>query len=117
MAKAAVVRKKRKLSTVLQKVMSRQKKKSEQEKRTKTCISIKYDVGFNNALYIRGNGSDLSWEKGKLMKNVSSDEWIWETDKSFGQCEFKVLINDQHYENGENRRISHGSTVSYTPQF
>lgn len=117
MAKATAVRKKRKLSSVLQNVMNRQKKRTVQEKKTKTSITIKYDVGFSNALYIRGNGCDLSWEKGKMLKNVSADEWVWETDKSFGQCEFKVLINDQVYENGENRRISCGSSVSYTPQF
>jgi hypothetical protein len=59
----------------------------------KTRVVVKYDVGFNNAIYIRGNGANLSWDKGILLKNVKPDEWVWETDLAFTKCEFKVMIN------------------------
>ncbi|CUI17525.1 hypothetical protein PNK_1920 [Candidatus Protochlamydia naegleriophila] len=84
---------------------------------SKTRIIIKYDVGFNNQLYIRGKGAHLSWEKGQPLKNVKADEWVWETEAQFSQCEFKVLINDADYESGENHLINCGSSVIYTPHF
>lgn len=84
---------------------------------TKTRIIVKYDVGFKNTLFIRGKIANLNWEKGVPMKNIKSDEWIWETDLPFPPGEFKVLINDQFYETGYNHPIKSGSTVQYTPRF
>ncbi len=83
----------------------------------KTRITVKYDVGYQNQLYIRGKGADLSWEKGQPLKNVKANEWTWETDAPFNQCEFKILINDQTYENGNNHTLHCGSCVIYTPHF
>lgn len=83
----------------------------------KTRITIKYDVGYTNYFTIRGKGANLSWEKGQSLKNIKQDEWIWETDAHFNQCEFKILINDQTYEKGENHLINFGSSVVYTPKF
>jgi hypothetical protein len=82
-----------------------------------TRVVVQYDVGFKNALYIRGNSCDLTWEKGKQMKNEGPNRWVWETDKSFTNCEFKVLINDKQYECGENQRAKCGSELEYTPKF
>ena len=83
----------------------------------KTKITIKYDVGFPNQLYIRGKGANLSWEKGQALRNTKNDEWVWENESTFSQCEFKVLINDKQYETGENHHITPGSTVIYSPRF
>lgn len=82
-----------------------------------TRITIKYDVGFNNQMYIRGEGSNLSWDKGIPLKNVKADEWMWETTKPFSKLHFKVLINDKQYEAGDNHQVTCGSSISYTPQF
>lgn len=82
-----------------------------------TRIVVKYDVGFSNALYLRGKGANLSWDKGVLLKNTRSDEWVWETDVPFTNCEFKVLINDEQYEIGDNHPLNCGATVQYTPKF
>jgi hypothetical protein len=89
----------------------------EAKKGPKTRIVVKYDVGFNNSLHIRGAGASLSWEKGIPLTNVRSDEWIWESNKPFTSCEFKVLINDQQYEIGENHLLTYGTTIQYTPTF
>jgi hypothetical protein len=83
----------------------------------RSAIRIKYDVGFNNNLYIRGEGAGLDWGKGSPLTNVARDEWIWETTEPFETCQFKVLINDKEYELGENHRLPPGATVQYTPQF
>ena len=87
------------------------------DKKGSTRITIKYDVGFANALYIRGKGANLSWDRGVQLKNTKPDEWVWETDSTFNKGEFKVLINDKHYENGENHTLTPGTNVTYTPKF
>ncbi|MBS4168187.1 CBM20 domain-containing protein [Parachlamydia sp. AcF125] len=83
----------------------------------KSRVVIRYDVGFNNHLYIRGNGADLSWDKGIKLKNIKADEWIWETEIPFHACEFKVLINDQIYEEGDNHPLQYKGCVEFTPKF
>ncbi len=80
-------------------------------------IVVKFDVGFNNSIYLRGEGSDLSWDRGIILKNIKADEWVWETNSSFTKCEFKVLINDRQYELGENHRLQCGTSFEYTPSF
>ncbi len=83
----------------------------------RTRITIKYDVGFQNAVYLRGDGPDLSWNRGIKLKNVKADEWVWETDRPFKAGEFKVLVNDTHFEQGENHRLVPGAHLEYTPRF
>lgn len=82
-----------------------------------TRLIIKFDVGFPNAIYLRGKGANLSWDKGLILKNTGTDEWVWETDLPFTQCEFKVLINDQLFETGDNHLLHCGATLRYTPKF
>lgn len=82
-----------------------------------TRIIVKYDVGFNNSVYLRGEGADLSWDRGILLKNIRADEWLWETNILFSKCEFKVLINDRQYELGENHHLQCGTSFEYTPSF
>lgn len=84
---------------------------------TKTRITVKYDVGFGNSLFIRGQGANLSWDKGMPMRNIKNDEWVWETDIPFATAEFKVLINDRSYETGRNHLLHCGTIVQYTPRF
>lgn len=88
------------------------------QKTDKTKIVVKCDCGFSNALYIRGQGiPGLSWDHGIQMKCTKPDEWIWETDKSFKQAEFKILLNDKEYEAGENHNVSCGKSCSIKPNF
>lgn len=92
--------------------------------RTNTCVQtkksrviVKFDVGFHNFLTIRGNGGGLSWEQGTPLRNTDFDEWIWETNAPINTLEFKVLINDNLYETGNNHVLKEGKTVNYTPSF
>lgn len=82
-----------------------------------TRITVKYDVGFNNSVHLRGEGANLSWDKGVKLKNIKSDEWSWETNIPFSKCEFKVLINDRQYELGENHKLICGTSYEFTPSF
>lgn len=91
--------------------------KAEHKTGPATKLTIRYDAGFPNVLYLRGQGASLSWEKGIPLKNVKADQWVWETTAPFTTCEFKVLINDREYEIGDNHHLSCGAVVAYTPQF
>lgn len=82
-----------------------------------TRVVVHYDVGFNNSISIQGSGTNLSWEKGITLKNTRPDEWVWETDQVFDSCEFKVLINDSHYELGNNHTLNCHNCLEYTPIF
>jgi len=82
-----------------------------------TRIQVKCDAGFGNTLNIRGQGADLSWGKGIPLKNIKNDEWLFETDKTFLEIEFKILLNDLSYETGQNHLIRHGNYLQYHPKF
>ncbi len=83
----------------------------------KTKVVVRFDVGLNNSVYLRGDGPSLSWDKGTLLKNQGNDTWVWETTKSFRTGEFKVLINDLFFEAGDNRQVKPGEIIEYTPDF
>ena len=100
----------------------RKKAKSPEKKKTglkksATRITIRYDAGLNNNLYIRGEGAGLSWDHGVMLKNVGPDEWVWETSLPFNECEFKALLNDQQYEDGGNHHLDGGIWLQYSPHF
>ena len=83
-----------------------------------TVIVAKYDVGFGNKLFIRGEGAGLSWDVGVEMKNVENDVWVWTTnDHKEGQIVCKFLINDDIWSDGENLFIPPGDTHTLFPKF
>jgi hypothetical protein len=90
---------------------------SADKKENKTRLTIKCDTGFSNQLYIRGKGANLNWNKGQPLKNIKADEWTWETDEHFTNCEFKILMNDNQYETGDNHSIQCGAHLLYSPRF
>lgn len=104
------------LSSSPMKVDSAQRADNTQAK-TKSKVIIHYDVGFNNSISIRGKGAGLSWDKGIMLRNEGPDRWVWETNSPFQTCEFKVLINDAQYEQGENHTLSFDKCLEYTPIF
>ena len=103
------------------------KKKTEAKKETAakketpvsaiTIVIAKVDVGYGNSLYIRGEGANLSWEKGILMENAGDDEWSWSTSSVPDQLIFKFLVNDDIWSAGDNFTIVVGETFISTPIF
>lgn len=94
------------------------KKLTTKKAKTKnTCIIVKYDCGYDNHLTIRGAGAGLSWHKGVSLKNVSANEWIFEVMIPDEFLEFKVLINDQVFELGDNHKIKNGDKIEIHPSF
>ena len=79
-------------------------------------IIARVDVGFGNALYIRGEGAGLSWEKGTALANVSPYEWALSSPKK-GKVIFKFLINDELWAEGENITLPVGRESISSPTF
>lgn len=93
------------------------KKTVKKARKSNTQIVVKYDCGFDNHLSIRGQGAGLSWYKGVALKNISADEWIFDVVCPEAHIEFKVLINDQVFEIGDNHKVKNGQKIEIKPFF
>ena len=86
-------------------------------KPVQTTITARFDVGFGNALFIRGEGPGLSWDKGLPMECVSSDLWRVTLADSTRAFAFKFLINDTVWSAGPDFTAACGTSVTLTPEF
>ncbi len=84
--------------------------------KTRIIVHIEAE-GAAPALYLRGEGAGLNWEKGTQLKPKTDDEWIWESDEPFTSGEFKVLINDKTYELGSSHPLYPGASIRINPKF
>jgi membrane protein involved in colicin uptake len=82
-----------------------------------TSIIANIDVGFGNALFIRGNGAGLSWESGTELKNISDSEWSFKTSSASDELAFKFLLNDEIWSDGADLTIAAGKTSISSPTF
>lgn len=82
-----------------------------------TTISAHIDVGFGNALFVRGEGSGLSWDKGLRMDCVADDRWLLTLGESARPFVFKFLINDEVWCTGEDYTVAPGSSITLEPTF
>jgi hypothetical protein len=84
---------------------------------TRTTIAAKIDVGFGNALYIRGEGPGLSWDKGLVMDCVSDDQWIVTISDAVAPIVFKFLVNDLTWCGGNDFTVEPGASFTVEPTF
>lgn len=82
-----------------------------------STITAQIDIGFGNALYVRGEGAGLSWDKGLLMNCVSDSEWQCVLGESARPIVFKFLVNDLSWSTGEDFSVGSGTKVALTPTF
>jgi hypothetical protein len=84
-----------------------------------TIIKIKaqIDVGFGNALTIRGSGAGLSWDKGLSMNCVNDDIWSITLVGVSGSVTFKFLVNDLTWSEGEDFVAQPGDEIILSPTF
>ncbi len=83
----------------------------------RTTITATIDIGFGNALYLRGEGAGLSWDRGVLMNCVSDDTWSLELGESVRPIIYKLLVNDLTWSAGEDYVVTPGATASVVPTF
>ena len=81
------------------------------------CPASQIDIGFGNALYIRGEGPGLSWDEGLLMNCVSDDQWQIALGESVRPIVFKFLVNDLSWSAGEDYSVASGASVTLQPTF
>lgn len=86
-------------------------------KRVVTTITAQIDIGFGNALYVRGEGAGLSWDKGTLMACVNDSQWQLALGESARPIVFKFLVNDLSWSVGEDYSVAAGSSVALLPTF
>jgi hypothetical protein len=82
-----------------------------------TTIVAKIDIGFGNALYLRGEGPGLSWDQGTLMECVADDQWKIVLAESARPVVFKFLVNDLSWSAGEDYTVASGASVTLSPTF
>lgn len=85
--------------------------------RVQTKIVAQADVGFGNALFVRGDGPGLSWNQGVAMTCVANDQWVLELGEASRPVSFKVLLNDTTWCTGPDATVASGSTATITPEF
>lgn len=82
-----------------------------------TTISAQVDVGFGNALFLRGEGPGLNWEKGLLLNCVADTEWSVNLSGATSPLTFKFLLNDETWNIGENYTLAPGKVGTFKPEF
>ena len=81
-----------------------------------TVIDVKHDVGFGNALYLRGQGGGLNWEHGVPLVCVDGKTWRW-SGKVKDPLTFKLLINDKIWSAGNDMTVKPGQKLEIRPTF
>lgn len=82
-----------------------------------TTIAARIDVGFGNALFIRGKGPGLTWDKGLPLQCEEPSRWSWRVENGNEPIEFKLLLNDQLWAHGENLQVRPGQRIEIVPCF
>ena len=83
----------------------------------RTTITAKIDIGFGNALYLRGEGAGLSWDRGTQMNCLDYDSWMLELGESVRPVIYKFLVNDLTWSAGEDYVVPAGTSVTVVPAF
>jgi hypothetical protein len=81
-----------------------------------TTIDVKIDVGFGNAVFLRGQGSGLTWEHGVPLACVDGRTWRWSQTVA-SPITFKVLINDKVWSAGNDLIVTPGQKLEVLPSF
>lgn len=79
-------------------------------------IEAKIDVGFGNALYLRGEGQGLDWNHGVPLTCVDGTTWKW-TGEAKDKLKFKLLLNDAVWCQGEDIVAAPGQKLEISPAF
>ena len=82
-----------------------------------TTITARINVGFGNALHLRGEGPGLSWDRGLPMECIATDLWRLNLGESARGFSFKVLVNDLTWNSGPDYTVASGGVVNITPTF
>lgn len=116
-AKKAAVQKATPMTAVAEKTASAKKAAPKKKATPKTTIIANVDVGFGNALFIRGSAPGLSWSEGVPMECASDTSWSINIAGVTSAFEFKVLVNDEYWCAGCNDTAKPGAKTTVAPAF
>ncbi len=80
-------------------------------------IVARVNVGWGNTLYLRGEGGCLSWDMGVPMICSGDDRWVWSCHGEHAPRQFKFLLNDEIWSEGENQIMSGADITVCNPKF
>jgi hypothetical protein len=74
-------------------------------------IIVRYQGNPGDRLFLHGTGPGMQgWQRGIEMRR-ENNLWVYESREPFERFEFKVMLNDQQWETGENHTIATGKPV------
>jgi len=83
----------------------------------RTSIVVHLELGAHNAVFVRGKGGGLSWDRGQALIRLERGIWTWSTGSCTERCEFQLLLDDAICERSEPHRLDPGHTVHISPDF
>jgi len=83
----------------------------------RTVVEAKADLGLGDALYIRGKGGSLSWERGQQLTWVGRHTWVWSSNQPEGNIVFQLVLNDQVWARGREVVLEAGKRMQVEPDF
>jgi hypothetical protein len=83
----------------------------------RTEVTARIDVGFGNTVFIRGQGTGLSWDHGTPLSCIGASTWVWSTMYASEKLIFRLLLNDTVWARGESFVIDAGNQIQVVPEF
>ncbi|MBS0652353.1 MAG: hypothetical protein JSR39_02375 [Verrucomicrobia bacterium] len=71
-------------------------------------IAVKYQGNEGDKLYIRGTGPSMRHWGEAIEMRKEGNLWIYDSTEPFDNFEFKMMLNNQLWEGGDNHKISTG---------
>lgn len=82
-----------------------------------TRITVRFQAKPGDKLFIRGTGPQINWAHGIELHHEGADLWTFETREAFSKIEYKILLNDIHWEQGNNHTAECGKKEEVSPRF
>ena len=82
-----------------------------------TKVAVRIDVGWGNAVYIRGQGASLNWDQGIPLKCEHGSSWVYISTQVKEKLVFKLLLNDAIWAKGEDISVKAGKMIEVAPVF
>lgn len=83
-----------------------------------TRIVVKSQLKPGKTLFLRASPEELgNWKKGFAMTQIGSDLWEWRSTVPTASFEFKVLSDNQDWQEGDNLQMVANKTARFFAQF
>lgn len=81
-----------------------------------TEIRVKCELAPGHSLTIRGNGAGLNWDAGVPLEKIDIETYVYRFYGSTNPfVDFKVMLDDQTWEEGSNHRVECGKQTDIIP--